>query len=127
MSRENGLDIRAHLTPYSNVMLTVETTKAKRRRRRRGPSPPVVCCICLVLCVAGAGLTYTIGSTGAFAVSIVAVLFTIVMFIVNERRGFASTKRKDGERRHYFNNTESIVLIAMIMLNAFVDALTLLR
>jgi len=105
----------------------METGRKKRRRHRRGPTPRVAYFSCVVLGLAGAGLVYMEGSIRSYILSGIAVVYIFVMIIINERRGFASGKKKYGDRLHHFNEIESATLIILIMLNAFVDARALLR
>lgn len=82
---------------------------------------------CVVFGLAGTGLVYIEGSVDAFILSGIAVVYMVMMMIINERRGFAWTRIKAGERRSYFNQLESYILFGLIMLNMFVDAWVFLQ
>lgn len=93
----------------------------RRKRRFRGIPAPVVFFFLVALALGTAGAIYVFRGWYTTA-GLASGLAIVIALWVNDHRGFIrnSQMRRAYEARRHFNTVEIVLLIGLIMLNAFV-------
>ena len=118
---------QASANPAESPAAEQERPRRRRKHRWRGIPAPWVFYSLVLLGLASVGLVFVRGLP-YMPLAVGFCLLTCVALVINDRKGFIRRRqmRRAFEARRNFNNLEVLVLVGLVMGNAYVTALAFL-